>query len=142
MSQYWIPVNLTKREYVHPHKPATGLQLWEQVANHPGTGAALLVLCAAMPQQRGGGVVAPHPIIGRWAGDRVALVGDYAEDSDLQDSPVPASTIYGLCHSAEEDPSLGDARWTDVTSQVCEVLENELQGKYKGTGWRQFVKKS
>jgi len=40
MGQYWKPVNLDKREYVDPHKLDVGLKLWEQLASHPGTGAA------------------------------------------------------------------------------------------------------
>ena len=37
MGQYWLPVNLDKREFVNPHKLGAGLKLWEQLANHPGT---------------------------------------------------------------------------------------------------------
>jgi len=55
MGQYWKVVNLDKREYVSPHKLGAGLKLWEQVANHPGTGTALVILCAAQREVRGGG---------------------------------------------------------------------------------------
>lgn len=163
MGQYWIPVNLDKREYVDPHQLGTGLKLWEQLANHPGTGSALIILCAAMPTPRGGGdfdleenwhgpertfpahnaTGGPMPsgypdlakiTIGRWAGDRIALVGDYAEDGDLQTAPVPASRIYSLCNLEEGDP---DA-WKDVSSLVAAVIEHELQGRYEGEGWRTF----
>jgi hypothetical protein len=130
MGQYWLAVNLDKKEFIDPHKLGAGLKLWEQLANHPGTGAALIILCAAMPEPRGGGDfdmgvnwhglerneamktgeidgVTPGPMpegysvvarrtIGRWAGDRIALVGDYAEDSDLP-AEFHASKIYGQC---------------------------------------------
>ncbi len=157
MDQYWLPVNLDKREFVNPHKLATGLKLWEQLANHPGTGAALIVLCAAMPEPRGGGdfgawegpVTPPaedcsenaRRIIGRWAGDRVALVGDYAEDNDLFDCGVasmerdddpPFSSIYGECGD--------EGSYTDISEDVCRVIEHELGGKHQGTGWRSFVR--
>ncbi len=129
MGQYWQPVNLTKREYISPHKLGCGLKLWEQLANHPGTGAALLILTAAMPEPRGGGDfdldenwhgpertrehnVTPGPMpedypaiakrtIGRWAGDRIALVGDYAERSDLEPNDN-ADLIYDLCITEDE----------------------------------------
>ena len=69
MGQYWKPVNLDKKEFIHPHRLASGLKLWELLANPPGVGAALIILTAAMPEVRGGGDLKPDPIIGRWAGD-------------------------------------------------------------------------
>lgn len=149
MGQYWIPVNLDKREYIDPHKLATGLKLREQLANSPGTGAALIVLTTAMPERRGGGDFNEDPIIGRWAGDRIALVGDYAEDSDIPNSPVPASKIHNLCVSEKYrkdlDPEVQElvdkyGWFNDVSEQVCEVIERELYGKYTGTGWRDFTR--
>lgn len=149
MGQYWIPVCLDTKEFIDPHKLGTGLKLFEQVSDHPGTAAALVVLCTAMPEQRGGGDLRPHPIIGRWAGKRVALVGDYAEDSDLP-AEFEASTIYQRCVNGE---------WTDISEQVCDVLEAELGGKFmgrepvsgdgrvsaqktvhRGEGWRKWVR--
>jgi hypothetical protein len=102
MGQYWIPVNIDKREYVMPHKLGVGLKLWEQICVDHGTTTALFILTAAMPEPRGGGDFEPHPAIGRWAGDRVAVVGDYAEDDDIPNSEIPASVIYTLCHSKAE----------------------------------------
>ena len=171
MGQYWKVVNLDKKEFVMPHKLGCGLKLWEQLANHPGTGAALVILCAAMPRPRGGGDfdldenwhgeervfprdnVQPGPMpdeypaiaartIGRWAGDRIALVGDYAEDSDLA-SEHQASTIYPRCHEYEEgeEKPEGDL-FTDVSGDVAAVIEHELNGKYSGTGWRKWKRAS
>lgn len=170
MGQYWQVVNLDKHEYVMPHKLGSGLKLWEQLANHPGTGAALVVLCAAMPQPRGGGDfdldenwhgpertdmsdVGPMPeeypviaarTIGRWAGDRIALVGDYAEDADLAPEHQ-ASTIYSRCQSRDDIAKYGLPEglaeadlYTDVSDDVVAVIEHELQGKYVGTGWRDW----
>ncbi len=173
MGQYWLPVNLDKHEYVMPHKLGTGLKLWEQLANSPGTGAALIVLTAAMPEQRGGGDFdldrnwhgpertmdkypadpAPMPedyhavaarTIGRWAGDRIAIVGDYAEDGDLAPEHV-ASTIYSRCNSPEDVAKYGLPEgvteadlYTDISADVARVIEHELNGRYEGTGWRHW----
>ena len=130
MGQYWKPVNLTKREFINPHRLASGLKLWEILSNDH-VGKALVVLTAAMPEPRGGGDLQENPTIGRWAGDQIAIIGDYAKDSDLASSPVPASEIYGLC--GEPDG------FTDITDQVCAVIEKELEGKFVGEGWREFV---
>jgi hypothetical protein len=159
MGQYWYPVNLDKKEFIDPHKLGAGLKLWEQLANHPGTAAALIVLCAAMPRPRGGGDldmdenwhgpertdytgVGPMPdtypevakrTIGRWAGDRVALVGDYAKDDDLP-LEFEASQIYTRCNNAKYDSE--PSEWVDVTNDVCAVLEHELHVRFVGDGWR------
>jgi hypothetical protein len=146
MGQYWIPVNLDKREFIHPHKLATGLKLREQVWNHPGTPVALFILCAAMPEPRGGGDLDiegedARTTIGRWAGDRIAIVGDYAEDADLPESPVPASELYGLCHSPE-DGGPPEGAFTDISEMVCRVIEVEMEGRFQGDGWRRFVQEA
>lgn len=163
MGQYWLVVNLDKKEFIDPHKLGAGLKLWDQLAAHPGTGAALIVLCAAMPEPRGGGDfdldknwhgpertaamaagtldgVTPAPMprdyptiakrtIGRWAGDRIALVGDYAVDTDLAPEHG-ASAIYRRCHNGE---------FADVSADVCAVIEHELEGKFRGDGWRRWT---
>lgn len=180
MGQYWYPCSLSRREFVKPHKLGCGLKLWEQVANHPGTGAALLILCAAMPEQRGGGDLdfdggedpfvkdlkeaagvsyanVAKQVIGRWAGDRIALVGDYAKVGDLP-AEDKAHLIYSLCATEEERQDQvqhlrsrgGDAEanelekaqlYTDITDMVCQVIEHELQGKFTGKGWREFERR-
>jgi len=170
MGQYWKVVNLDKHEYIMPHKLGSGLKLWEQLANSPGTGEALIVLCAAMPEARGGGdfdldanwhgperkdMSREGPIvpeyqeiarrtIGRWAGDRIALVGDYAENKDLKPRHK-ASTIYGLCMDAQEAKAYGlpdgvteADLYVDVSDDVAAVIEHELHGKYTGNGWRDW----
>lgn len=124
MGQYWLPVCLDRREFIDPHRLGAGLKLCEQAGTWPGTGAALVVLCAAMPVSRGGGDLQPHPAVGRWAGDRIALVGDYAEDSDLP-AEFEASTIYRRCRGGE---------WTDVTDMVREVVGKEYGQRLAGEG--------
>ncbi len=150
---------MDKKEFIDPHGLGAGLKLWEQLANHPGTGAALVILLAAMPEKRGGGDLdmyenwhgpertlpehnlSPGPMpkeyheialltIGRWTGDRIAFVGDYADDGDLP-AEFKASEIYGLCR---------DGDYTDVTEYVAAVIEHELLGKFEGAGWGDFVR--
>lgn len=40
--------------------------------------------------------------IGRWAGDQIAIIGDYAEDNDLDPKLPSASVLYGLCHEEKD----------------------------------------
>ena len=129
MGQYWYPVNLDKKEFIHPHKLGNGLKLWEQLANHPGTGAALVILTAAMPEPRGGWDIRnADGVVGRWAGDRIALVGDYAEPNDLPDDD--AAEVY---------QNIRNEVFEDISDMVCEVIERELGGKFSGSGWRTFT---
>lgn len=124
MGQYWKVCNLDKKEFLDPHKLGSGLKLWEQVAANPGTGTALVILCAAMPEARGGGDldlddnwhgpervfprdnVKPgpmptgyqaitHEVIGRWAGDRIA--------PEVQAIEHIVETYGDECEEAEEE---------------------------------------
>jgi len=135
MGQYWIPVNLSKREFINPHRLGSGLKLREQLATHPGTATALIILLSAMPEPRGGGDfdlegegdygTIARRTIGRWAGDRIALIGDYAEDSDLP-HPFKASRIYHQCWGGE---------YSDISDDVRKVIEHELGGKFIAEEW-------
>ena len=176
-----------------PYKVGAGLKLWEQLAHHPSTGAALVILTASMPEVRGGGdldldenwhgperkdMSGPGPMpedypeiarrtIGRWAGDRIAIVGDYAERGDL--SPEDnADLIYFLCCTEEkrrrrvdylkERATEGYRKgnldlaefeklknyatrleqedlYTDISDDVCRVIEHELYGKFIDGVW-------
>lgn len=126
MGQYWKPVNLTKREYIHPHRLSMGLKLLEQ-SSSPNLAGALTILLAAMPQRRGGGDFQNNPFIGRWAGDSIAFAGDYSEDSDMPNSPVPFGAVYHLC-SGEGDVEHNGVMYesfTDVTDDVLEIMQSE-----------------
>lgn len=82
MGQYWVAVNLDKKEYIDPWKFDSGGKLCEQLWN--GTGDALFLLLAEHKAIRGGGDLEPdEEFMGRWAGDRVILTGDYSEDGEL-----------------------------------------------------------
>jgi hypothetical protein len=136
MGQYHKVVNLDKREYVHPHVLACGLKLWEQLATHPGTGAALIVLLASHSNGEGGGDLAEDAIVGSWCGDRIAFVGDYDDASYYQvgDKLMAGVEIYNACDKEVPD------HWIDVSEPVCAIIEKELEGKFVGEGWRGFVK--
>jgi hypothetical protein len=89
MGQYFVAMNTDKKEYVCPWCIGHGAKLWEWAANPHG---AIFTLLLRKSDEGGGGdfygyhrncgeggpIVGPlSPIAGRWAGDHVALVGDY-----------------------------------------------------------------
>ena len=105
MGQYHKLYNLDKKESVHPRKISNGLKLMEQVGWPRSTSVALFLL-VANSNGRGGGDAAPHAMIGRWAGDRILVQGDYAAPTD------PGYTD-------EEELS----KYTDISEQVKDMLE-------------------
>jgi hypothetical protein len=96
MGQYFCLANLDKREYVCPWCIGSGAKLWEWAANTSGAVGTILLRKSDeggggdyYGYQRGnseGGPITPplSRIVGRWAGDRIALVGDY-DSSKLWD---------------------------------------------------------
>lgn len=92
-----------------------GLKLMEQaLSGGGGTGSGLLLLLAASNGDcgRGGGDYRqedPNGIVGRWAGDRIALIGDYAKLEDLPEE-FDADLVYDLCRGSSSQEIAQDLR--------------------------------
>jgi hypothetical protein len=109
MGQYHFTVNMDRTEYLNPHNIGCGLKAWEQTGG--GVPAALALLLSADPGNEPADL-GHHPMTGRWAGERLLVVGDYAENGDIpRFKGPPLKRIYGLCHEA---PKLEDFK--DVVS--------------------------
>jgi hypothetical protein len=80
MGQYYLTVNLDKKQFIHPHKLGDGLKLLEFGCSSNGTMTALAVLLADGNGRGGGDLHVEDPIIGSWAGDRIVVAGDYADN--------------------------------------------------------------
>jgi len=106
MGQYHTVYNIDKQEYIHPHRIDNGAKLMEQVGWMGSTSTALFLLLANS-NGRGGGDAKPHELIGRWAGDRILVQGDYAEPGD------PA-------YIDEEELD----KFTDISKQVLAMLQS------------------
>ncbi|NKB55101.1 MAG: hypothetical protein GKS00_02090 [Alphaproteobacteria bacterium] len=121
MSQYHLIVNLDKREFLDPRELGEGLQACELISSAVGPAQALaaLLLCS---NGRGGGDLEERAdadvLIGRWAGDRIAVVGGYAEDADLPGQSDPAaSKIFEMCRQGD---------WRDIAALLRPLLAHEL----------------
>lgn len=91
MGQYHFPVNLTKKQYLHPHRLGNGLKLMEFISASDGIPQAMILLLACS-NGRGGGDFRgedPEGLIGSWAGDQIAIVGDYFEQEDMPNHNLP-----------------------------------------------------
>ena len=104
MGQYHVLYNTDKKEYVHAHRIDNGLKLLEQVGFEKSTSTALFLL-VANSNGRGGGDANDHELMGRWAGDRIGVQGDYAEEGD-----------QAYISDAERQT------YTDISAQVLDLL--------------------
>lgn len=106
MGQYHLLVNVDKREYVDPRSLGLGVKQWEH-SSHPkfptyGSLADAMYILTTTSSARGGGDMPGTEVSGRWAGDRVMVVGDYTVDEDLPAHFV-ASEIYGQASKEYEE---------------------------------------
>ena len=107
MGQYFAAVNTDKKEFICPWCVGGGAKLWEWAANPMG---AIFTLLLRKSDEGGGGdyygyyrgceegglITRPvSPIVGRWAGDRIALIGDY-DGSRLWDQLYRAKTFRNI----------------------------------------------
>ncbi len=139
MGQYHFICNIDRQEYLHPHDLGDGLKLMEFGASGDGAMLALAVLLAEQNKggARGGGDLHPwtggpgyegreveqtgdedrlmSDIVGRWAGDRIAIIGDYWEDSD----PVAAELQGGPW---SEDRENGETEWTNISADALAAI--------------------
>jgi hypothetical protein len=101
MGQYYKAVNLDKKEFVKPHDCGEGAKLMEFGLSGMGLMSCLAILLADGNNRGGGDLRSDNPLIGSWAGDRVVITGDYADDGKF----VPEGTVItdhdGDEHDAE-----------------------------------------
>jgi len=137
MGQYHYPVNWDKGEYICPHRFGDGLKLLEFGCSASGTLLGLAVLLASSNKggARGGGDLHPwhggpgyegrensvivsdeyeqrlmNFIVGRWAGDRISVLGDYHNEDELvSELPSPWS-------------GEGESVWTDISGAVVQAV--------------------
>lgn len=88
MGQYYYVVNVTKKQYLHPHKFGDGLKLMEFGPSGDGTMAGLAILLADGNGRGGGDLHSDKTVIGSWAGDQIVIAGDYADAGRFVDDPT------------------------------------------------------
>lgn len=120
MGQYYLLCDLDAQEYIDPWEAGSGAKLWEICMND--VTRLLPYLLAQGANGSGGDPRIPwgefetedgavdweayhdaldeaFPNCGRWAGDRITVVGDYDES--------------GLHHTVRDDPD-----WTEITPEI------------------------
>ena len=112
MGQYFLVVNTTKKEYLHPHRFGEGLKFMEFTVDGCGIMHGLAHLLA----QSSAGVAIDNPeVTGRWVGDHVVIVGDYDE-----------SGVFDKAYESDDYADISQAviqhigRDSYVQSELCE----------------------
>lgn len=88
MGQYYTLINLDKKQFINPHKFGDGMKLLEFGCSADGTMSALAILLADGNGRGGGDLDSDKKIVGSWAGDRIVISGDYADDGKFLDGFV------------------------------------------------------
>ena len=109
MGQYYLIVNIEKKQFIHPHKMGSGLKLWEMLAE--GSPFRALGILLADGNGRGGGDIEEHPLIGSWIGDTILVTGDYADGERY-------NIKENLYHFAKD-------HYEDISIQLREILIKE-----------------
>lgn len=115
MGQYFRIGNLEKREFLDPYDLDSGAKAWEQAVNMPAR--ILLVLLGTGMGRGGGDFPVDEEITGRWAGDSIVFVGDYAENSDL-----PDVLNYGDLYARMSN----EDGWTNISGMIPQNILDDL----------------
>lgn len=133
MAQYHILVNLTKKQFVSPGGLGRGLKQLEHIDR---MGMAMYLL-TVVPASRGGGDIWRDDLvfIGSWLGDRIAIVGDYSEDSDCpsfagfgsiykqcSDQFNPLYDCYGMRNKSKDPNNV----WRDITADLAIEMKDAV----------------
>lgn len=130
MGQYYVTVNLDKRQFLNPHSFGDGLKLVEFGSSGFGTMMGLAALLSSGNGRGGGDVHSSSPLIGSWAGDRIVVAGDYDDAGkfltrDMIRAFIKAKRAQGEEYKDDEVPTLYQVAWelfVDISADVAEAL--------------------
>lgn len=125
MGQAFVLVNFDKKQYIHPHKMDDGYKLGEIGFSSGGTASALCLLIATNSDRF---EYDPHGVIGSWAGDRIALVGEYgAGDCERFSKANEATDLAGFPTLRERDDLWATIRmeYAEISDSIKAVVDKE-----------------
>ena len=108
MGQYFVIANLDKKEFINPHRIMYETELWENAVNKMA--AVFPFLLRASSGSSAGDVLCRSVHFGRWAGDRILVVGS-------RDAPE----LYQDVHGSPE--------WTDISLRILDSLNENITAR-------------
>lgn len=129
MGQYHYLFNLTKKEWISPHLLGDGAKLIEQIESSSigGIQSALMILLSCSNGRGGGDILEDKNVVGRWSGDKIAIIGDYAEAGDIK--------RYRADKIISDE---GCEEFTNISHLVREYFEKNMNVKYTRKGSEEF----
>jgi len=127
MGQYYRVVNLDKKQFLRPHAFGNGAKLMEFGSSAQGTMTALAVLLASGNGRGGGDARSDNSLIGSWAGDRIVITGDYA-DEGLFVTLTEEEVVRWAAKEGESDPnehnlySVATVLYEDISDRLVALL--------------------
>lgn len=116
MGQYHGLYNLDKKEMIFPHEFGFGAKQREHAGYRGAMMPDILYALTAFSVARGGGDFPDDGGVfkGRWHGDRVAVVGDYAVHGDL---PEAWDVAFAVCEG-EDHLAFSQSYFRDISAEV------------------------
>ena len=112
MGQYVRVINKTKKELLTPHTFGSGLKIGEIISSRGEILQGLALLLAEGHIEYKDSIPQPSTIIGRWQGDKITILGDYAYDKK-------GNNIWNtMCDSEGELKKL----WKDISVETYKTL--------------------
>jgi hypothetical protein len=129
MGQYYKIVNLDKQQYIDPYKFGEGTKLMEFASSRQGSLCGLAILLSSGNGLGGGDLCIDDNdplahLVGSWAGDRIVVAGDYADDSDKYLSDIQIVRSH-LLYGDEGTLSLyefAEKNFEDISVDVLKVM--------------------
>jgi hypothetical protein len=103
MGQAYLLVNLSKKQFINPHKFGNGYKIMEFGASGESTMMALAILLSNGNGRGGGDLDSKDPIVGSWAGDKIVIAGDYGDEGKF----LPRVSTKKLTEIAKDSFSEG-----------------------------------
>jgi hypothetical protein len=162
MGQYYKVINVSKKEYIHPHNFGDGMKLMEFGCSGQGTMTALALLLSSGNGRGGGDMRSGDSIIGSWAGDNIVIAGDYDDagkydDLEVVDKIFCRGATCGVltpaeCQNDNKDSknlyTVAEESYKNISVKVLKVmledewLRNNIEERVKDTWEGSALKKA
>lgn len=119
MGQYFKPICLDTKEYLHNHKFDGGIKFLELVVGTEGAMSALVLLCADF--------TSGSKFAGKWANKRVIITGDYDDNKDCPPEFIPKKSLYDDDSEQSCLYMIAENHYTDVSHHVKKYLNKQYK---------------